>query len=143
LAARNAGHPDLDQQFVRGERHFEEAEEEILGVDLTSSVRTLRDERAPQRQHHGGQVGRRVTVSDRTSDGAAVANLRVTDLTGHVREHRSAFERRGTGGDVVVTGEGANSHVPVLILHVAEFAQRPDIDEQGRLSQTHFHEREK
>ena len=71
-----------------------------------------------------------------------MANLGIADLTRDVGEHRGAGERHGTRGDVVVAGERPQGDVSVLLFHVAQLTQRPDVDEQGRLGQAEFHERE-
>ena len=45
-----------------------------------STVRALRDERAPEREHYCREVGCRIAVGDRAAQRAAVAHLRVADL---------------------------------------------------------------
>ncbi len=88
------GYPDLGEQFARLQRGLEQPEEELARRDLPAPGRPPDDQRGVQRQDHGGQVGRRVTVRERPADRAPVPHLRVADAPGGVRQQRQ-FARRG------------------------------------------------
>ena len=74
------------------------------------------DERAPQRQQRRGQVGGGVAVGDRAADGAAVADLRVADLPGHLGQQRHLLPHQVGGGHVVVAGQRPDAHGAAAVL---------------------------
>ena len=78
---------------------------------VRAPARTLGDEGAAEGQHRGRQVGGRVAVGDRPADGAAVADLGVADLAGHVGQHGHVGGAARSRSPVAVAGEGADGDV--------------------------------
>ena len=136
------GHPDLGQQFTSLQRRIEQAEEELVGTDLALAVRPARNQRRVQREDDRGQVGCRVAVRQGAADGAAVPDLRVTDLTGGVGEQRQ-FAGEHTGGlEIVVAGEGADGDVVTLVADIGQISQPADVHDHLWDRQAQLHQRE-
>jgi hypothetical protein len=136
------GEAHRDKHFVRRERGFEVADEEIGGRDRALAVRALSQQFGVERERAGGQVTRRVAVGQGAAQRAAVADLGVAHLCGDVGKDAAVrpYERvpyhRGMRG-----GCADDDAVPV----VADALQRleaSDVDERGRGCQAQFHQRE-
>ena len=140
--ARPAWHPDLHQQFVRLQRRFEQALEELGRGDLPVPGWPAGDQRGVQGQDDRGQVGRGIAVRQRAADRAAVPDLRVADLAGRVRQQRDGLGQQRGVLQVAVPGQRADRDVPGRVADVAQLAQPGHIDEHLGLGQPQLHQRQ-
>ena len=98
MEAPSFGHAGLDEHLVRAERGLEHAREELARRDRPLAALPARDELGAEREHHRGQVRRRVAVRESPAERAAMAHLRVADLRGRERDDRAVLlqQRRRT-----------------------------------------------
>ena len=141
-ARRGHRHADLGEQLVGFQHGLEQALEEVGGRDLPGAGRPAGHQRGIERQDCGGQVGRGVAVRQRPADRAPVPDLRVADLARGVREQRQGPGQHVGVLEVVVAGQRPDRDVPVLLAHVAELLDRPEVDEHLRHGQPQLHERQ-
>jgi len=82
---------DLGEQLVRLDRRLEEPLEEVRCRDLALAVRSRTTRVASSASHDGWEIRGGIAVDDRPADGAAVADLGVTDLACRVGDDRAAL----------------------------------------------------
>ena len=81
-------------------------------------------------------------MGQRTADRAAVADLRVADLSGSVREQRQ-FAAEQTGlGQVVMAGEGPHSDFAAIVADIRELLEPADVHQDLGHGQAQLHERQ-
>ena len=73
-----------------------------------------------EREHDGGQVGGGVAVRERAAERAAVADLRVADLTGRGGEERRVLAQHRVVLDVVVAREPADGERVAVVADVRQ-----------------------
>ena len=98
-------HPDLGEQLVGVECRLEETGEEVVDRDLSSTRWPLRDQCGAQGQQHRRKIGRRIAVRDRSADRAAVAHLRIADLSGGVAQQRGLRSEKIGAFEIVMAGQ--------------------------------------
>ncbi len=81
-------------------------------------------------------------MRDRAADGAAVPDLRVTDLAGRVREQRHLTAEEFGVFHVVVPGQGADRDVGPLVGDVGQVVQAAQVDDHLGGGQTQLHQRQ-
>ena len=81
-------------------------------------------------------------MSNRATDGATVADLRVADVAGGVCEQRNVLLEHRRGLDLSVVRECADGDVVTGVTNVRQVGDAADVDEQRRRGQTQLHERQ-
>ena len=81
-------------------------------------------------------------MSDRASDGPAVAHLRIPHLAGDVSQHRCLMAQDVADLEVTVAGQGADHHVVAVLADVRQVRQAADVDQEGRGGQPELHQRQ-
>ena len=102
------GEANLGEQLVRLEGVRERPGEELRRRNRALTVRPARDELRIDRDRDGAEIGRRVRVRKRTSEGPPMPNLRVADELGRVREQRASARQYRVANDRGVAGESAD-----------------------------------
>ena len=131
---------DLGEHLVGLQRGFEESLEEVACGDLAGTVRALGDVGRAERQRGRGKVGGRIAVGDGSADRAAVAHLRIADLTGCIGEQRNVLGEHRTVLEIHVAGERADGDVVTGIADVRQFTDAADVDEHARLGESQLHQ---
>ncbi len=80
-----------------------------------------------------------VGVSERTAEGATMANLWVTDLGGGVRQQRRMFSDEIAGLDGPVLGQRADGEMIAGIVDVGQVIEAADVDHHRRVGETKLH----
>ena len=81
-------------------------------------------------------------MGDRTADGAAVTNLRVTHVPGRVSQQRSMLSEHRRLLHVHVARERTDRDVIAGVLDVRQVLHATDVDENRRLREAQLHERQ-
>src|SRR5467141_1544894 len=141
-APRLSGKADLGEYFVRGKRGLECSLEVIARADVAAALRADGADDRVVRECWRGLVGSRIGVREAAADGAACADLEVTDRA------RGLGERDKLRADVLVVRDRAvrreGPHHDGAVGLGANLAQRRDaaqIDEHLGLREPELHER--
>ena len=136
---RNA---DLGQHLVGRQRGLQETLEEVACGNLAGAVGALGDIRRAERQRRRRKVGGRIAVRNGPADRAAVAHLRVADVTGGVGQQRDVLGEHRTGLDVHVAGQCADGDVVAGIADVRQVTDAADVDQHTWLGEAQLHQRQ-
>ena len=119
----------------------EEILEEVARLDDPRAARAVDVDARVERQHDRRIVGRRIRVREAAAERAAVADLRIADLTGGIGHHRALLTQHRGRGHVVMDRRGADLDLAVLLANAGEAGNARDVDERRRLAQSQLHQR--
>jgi hypothetical protein len=104
--------------------------EELPGGNRALALWSGGAERRVEGEEHSGQVRRGIGVRDVAANRAAVADLRVADLSGRLREDRTAFGKNRRRGELCMSRQRAD---PDRVAGCRDALQRgnpSDVDER-------------
>ena len=109
--------------------------------DLPSAALALHDDGGAGRERDRREIRRRVAVDERTSDRAAVADLRVAHEAGDVRQQGQMLLDDGRALDVAVAGQRSHGDVVARVAHVRQVGHAADVDQHTGRHEPQLHER--
>ena len=119
----------------------EEILKEVAGLDHPRAARAGDLDARFEREHDRRIVGRGIGVREAAAERAAIADLRIADLTGGIGHHRALLTQHRGRGHVVVHGRGADLDLAVLLANAGEARNAGDVDERRRLAEPQLHQR--
>ena len=111
--------------LARAERGLVEALEELVRVVLA----LVGGDRGPEPEHRRRVVGRRVVVGNRTSQGAARANLRITNQTRQLGQRRQRPREFNLRGHLVMPHGSPHPNLVGLDTDVLQIRQARHVDQ--------------
>ena len=93
------------------------------------------------RQHDGGVIGGWIRVGQAATQRAAIADLRIADLTGGLGDNRTLVGEQRRRGNVVMDRRREDLDLAVLLADAGEPGNFRDVDQDARLAQAQLHQR--
>ena len=130
---------DGGEDFVFSQRGHVGAVEKVYRLDLARALGALQLKGGIQGHGNCGVVVARVAMGDVAANGAAVANLRVSDQQRRFDQQGQVFLQQGGGNQLVLRGHRANADDAAAFADAAQFGNAVDINQHAGLGKAQLH----
>ncbi len=124
------GEADFGDDFIGVEGGGEHALEELIGLKAAF----IGFDGGAKGEHGGGVAGRRVVIGEGAADGAAIADLAITDMAGEMGEGWDGFGDHRRGCDLAMGGHGFDGEAVAFVGDAGE-AEAGQIDDGAGLGE--------